>query len=256
MPSLNMDLEHAHGKLNASMSMAIKDHKIPRSVVTAHQQWQHPISPQAFIDVIKMPLEDVMRGRGMIDDAILGMVQGFSSWPEEHWMEAFKAFPVPREDLSVAGKFCRAFLDIFNSDELDSISKVASQLHLLIQHVSENNLSTYTTNLLATKALVKLTSDFLFDHLINKSETETIITMTQEVCHLRLDNVSTQSIVLRDIETEITEAFRLGRFLLDVEEIVFNWLTFVFMASCGAQKEGSSEKTLKFRALPVMASIA
>ncbi|KAJ7830766.1 hypothetical protein B0H13DRAFT_1915784 [Mycena leptocephala] len=51
---------------------------------------------------------------------------------------------------------------------------------LLSQHVSGNSLSTYTTNLFVTKALVKLTSDFLFDHLFNKSESETIISMALE----------------------------------------------------------------------------
>ncbi|KAJ7898500.1 hypothetical protein B0H13DRAFT_1884233 [Mycena leptocephala] len=181
MPSSpTTDLERARRRLNVPISPAMKDHKIPHSAVAPHQQLQHPFNLQAFINIMKIPAADMMQGWDTTCDTIVTMVHGFSPWPEEHWMEAFKVHPVPHEDLSMAGKFCCDFLENSRNDALDPTRKIAAQLQLLSQHVSENSLSTYTTNLLVTKALVKLTSDFLFDHLFNKSESETIISMALE----------------------------------------------------------------------------
>jgi hypothetical protein len=139
-------------------------------------------------------------------------------------------FPVLSEDLTLAGGFCRAFMEISNNDEIDSTRKVASLLHLLIKHMSEHSHSTYTTNLLVTKALVKLTSDFDRDHF-GKDETPTINDLTIEMSGLRLHDLSAESAVLRGVE--IKKTFGVGRFLLDVEERVsniicccdFDWLT-------------------------------
>ncbi|KAJ7867634.1 hypothetical protein B0H13DRAFT_1897473 [Mycena leptocephala] len=181
MPSsLTTDLERARRRLNVPISPAMKDHKIPHSAVAPHRRRQHPFNLQAFVNIMKIPAADMMRGWDATRDAIVTMVHGFSPWPEEHWMEAFKVLPVPHEDLSMAGKFCCDFLENSRNDALDPTRKIAAQLQLLSQHVSGNSLSTYTTNLLVTKALVKLTSDFLLDHLFNKSESETIISMALE----------------------------------------------------------------------------
>ncbi|KAJ6574061.1 hypothetical protein B0H19DRAFT_1253818 [Mycena capillaripes] len=201
-----MDLESARRQLNVTISMAMRDHEVPYSAVAPHQLRQRPFNVQAFINIMKMPAEDMRQGWNATRDAIASMT------------EAFKVLPAPPEDLGMAGKFCHDFLDSSRNDELDSTRKIATQLHLLTQYITGNSLSSYTTNLLATKALVKLTSDFLFDHIFNKSESQTIITMAIEVCSLRCENASLQTTVLGDVAMEITEAFRLGRFLLDVEE--------------------------------------